>query len=127
MIQTANSIDELDLTSLGDKARANLESFIKNDWETTYSHGLGFIKIAEKKTVCHESAIKGDVCISGKLNGLTKAQATEKLNALGYQVKSTLTKSCLYLISEDGKESSKVKKAKQNNITIKTLEELINV
>lgn len=128
LAETANSIDELNLGSLGEKAKNNLVSFINNEWKNKYSRGLGFIKISEKKAVSHEPAtIKGDVCISGKLNGLTKAQAEIKLNELGYSVKNTLTKSCLYLVSEDGKESSKVKKAKQTNITIKTLEELINV
>lgn len=127
LAEKANSMEDIDLSNLGDKAKENLKNFLHTEWKPLYSQGLGFIKIAEKKTVCLESATKGDVCISGKLNGLTKAQAEIKLNELGYNVKSSLTKSCLYLISEDGKESSKVKKAKQNNITIKTLEELINV
>lgn len=110
------------------KALENFSQWYRNEWVEKYSQGLSFITIAEQKTVTLESATnKGDVCISGKLNGLTKAQAEIKLNELGYSVKGTLTKSCLYLISEDGKESSKVKKAKQTNITIKTLEELINV
>ena len=112
---------------LGEKAQIHMQRWLANDWKNNYSQGLSFITIAEQKTVTLETATKGDVCISGKLNGLTKAQAEIKLNELGYSVKGTLTKSCLYLISEDGKESSKVKKAKQTNITIKTLEELINV
>lgn len=123
LAENANSIEELSLTTLGDKAKISLTRFIDTEWKNKYSQGLSFITIAKTKTVTLE---KGEVCISGKLNGLTKAQAEVKINEAGYTVKATLTKSCVYLISEDGKESSKVKKAKQNNITIKTLEELIN-
>jgi NAD-dependent DNA ligase len=127
LAETANSIDELTMESLGDKAQSNLENFINTLWKHKYSQGLGFIKISEKKTVTLDKAARGDVCISGKLNGLTKAQAELQINEAGFTVKSSLTKSCLYLISEDGKESSKVKKAKSTNITIITLEELLNV
>ena len=125
-----NDIDLIDdevisKSGIGQKAAENLNDWLW-DWDVKLRDVLSFIRISEKKSVVHTES-KGDVCISGKLNGLTKAQATVKINEAGYSVKSSLTKSCLYLISEDGKESSKVKKAKLTNINIITLEELLNV
>lgn len=126
MEELITNMDNLQKAGVGPTAHKNITNWVNRFWFDNYSQKLGFIKMSQKKTVTSDQATKGDVCISGKLNGHTKAQATKLLNDAGYQVKSTLTKSCVYLISEDGKESSKVKKAKQTNITIKTLEEILN-
>lgn len=129
--ELTNSVDEINLALLkkagiGEKASLNFVGWKQAVYDARYKEPLSFVKIKEKVAKSENIEHKGDVCISGKLNGYTKAQATQLLNEAGYEVKSSLTKSCVFLISEDGKESSKVKKAKQTNITIKTLEEILN-
>ncbi len=68
------------------------------------------------------------VCITGKLSSFkTKAAATQYLESLGYVVTDSVTKTTSALIDEEGKASSKRKKAETLNIPIVTIEELINL
>ena len=64
----------------------------------------------------------GDVvCISGKLKSFkTKAEATERLEMLGYKVKTSLTKDVTILVNESGIESAKTKQARESGIEIVT-------
>lgn len=66
-------------------------------------------------------ASKGIVCISGRLKSFkSKADATSALNAAGYEVKSSLTKTVGYLVNESGLESAKTRQARESGIEIIT-------
>ena len=63
----------------------------------------------------------GTVCISGKLTSYkTKAEAHNKLQELGYAVKTSLTKDVTILVNESGVESAKTKKARDAGVQIIT-------
>jgi len=78
-----------------------------------------------------EKSTKNIVCITGKLNSfVSKAEAKEHLESLGYEVRSTVTKDVTILLNESGVESGKTKKARDNGVRIVTsideLEETLN-
>ena len=101
---------------LGDKAAKNLM-----DWMNT-----GFFDVAElpfswKFEKPQETTTHGVVCISGKLTSFkNKAEAQNKLEELGYVVKSSLTKDVTFLVNESGIESAKTKKARESGVQIIT-------
>lgn len=73
----------------------------------------------------HSESESKTVCISGKLKSFkTKAEAKPVLEALGFKVVDSITKTTSFLISEDAKHSDKVEKAKTYGIPIVTIEEL---
>jgi NAD-dependent DNA ligase len=66
-------------------------------------------------------ASKGIVCISGRLKSFkSKADATSALNAAGYEVKSSLTKTVGFLVNESGVESAKTRQARESGVEIIT-------
>jgi NAD-dependent DNA ligase len=68
---------------------------------------------------------KGVVCITGKLEGVTKARFNELyISSRGYQWTESLTGANI-LISADGKESGKVKTAKKQGIKIVSVEDWV--
>lgn len=108
---------------LGPKATTNLLAWLRDQYPS-YA-GMPFSFEFEKSTKVN--AIKGTVCISGKLNSFkTKALATKALLEEGYAVKSTLTKDVTILVNESGVESAKTRTARTSGITIVTdLHEII--
>lgn len=116
--------DTCRLAGLGPIATENiLQAIEKNliSWET--------LPISlEFQTSLAVEQTKGVVCITGKLTSYkTKALAIEKLEELGYTVKSTVTKDVTILINESGKETSKTEKARKAGITIiEDVNDLIN-
>ena len=103
---------------LGPKATENLMSWLMDEFYTFYDGYLPFdMKFANVQKV----EKKGVVCISGRLKSFkTKADATETLSSLGYEVKSSLTKDVTILLNESGIESSKTKQARDSGIKIIT-------
>jgi DNA ligase (NAD+) len=91
------------------------------DWMNT-----GFFDVAElpfswKFEKPQETTTHGVVCISGKLTSFkNKAEAQNKLEELGYVVKSSLTKDVTFLVNESGIESAKTKKARESGVQIIT-------
>ena len=53
-----------------------------------------------------------------------RREAGEYLTSLGYTITTTVSKQTNYLVDEEGRESSKSKKAKQLGIKIVTIDEL---
>lgn len=131
LAQHVNSVEDINedvckLAELGPKATTSLLGWIENTYkmEGFSELGLQFYAPKPKNEVAEK---KGVVCISGKLTSRkTKAEAQKELEAAGYEVKSSLTKEVTILLNESGIESSKTKKALENNITIETkLENLL--
>ena len=116
-------IDEIDVDScreagLGPKATESLLGWIESEFHYFYDALPFSFKFEKKSTV---STNKGIVCISGKLKSFkTKAEATAALEALGYSIKSSLTKEVTILVNETGIESAKTKQAREKGLTIVT-------
>lgn len=118
-----SSIEEINVESckaagLGDKATNNLL-----DWLDTEYHELkeflpfSFKQLEEKIP----SGTRGTVCITGKLKSVKKKVDAEKLlQAAGFTVVESVTKTTNYLIDEENAGSSKRKKAEEYGIYIVT-------
>lgn len=119
-----NSIEEITpetckSAGLGAKVTENLLNWIS----TEYQEMKEFLPFSFKSTpVVASNETNGTVCITGKLTSYkTKAEATKLLEAAGFKVVESVTKTLNYLIDEDGKGSSKRQKADQyGSITIVT-------
>ena len=103
---------------LGPKATENLISWLMDEFYTFYD---GYLPFSMKFAAMQKVEKIGVVCISGRLKSFkTKADATETLSSLGYEVKSSLTKDVTILVNESGIESSKTKQARDSGIKIIT-------
>ena len=101
---------------LGPKATENLLQWYH--WDFVEENFPFDFKMSAKSSAV---AIKGVVCISGKLKSFkTKADATQALNDAGFEVKSSLTKLVTILVNESGVESAKTKQAREAGVTIVT-------
>lgn len=118
-----NSIEEITLekckqAGLGDKVSENLLSWIG----TEYQEMKEFLPFSFKAGPAVVSNKTGDtICITGKLTSYKKkADATELLEAAGFTVVESVTKTLTYLVDEEDKGSSKRLKADQYGVTIVT-------
>lgn len=118
-----NSIEEITLekckqAGLGEKVTENLISWIS----TEYQEMKEFLPFSFKSTPAVISNKTGEtICITGKLTSYKKkADATELLEAAGFTVVESVTKTLTYLVDEENKDSSKRQKADQYGVTIVT-------
>jgi len=117
-------IDEIDYDTcreagLGEKSTANLLHWLEMEFplNSMLPFSFKFVK-AENKPV---NASANTVCITGKLVSYkTKAEAHAALEAVGLNVKSSLTKDVTILVNESGIESAKTKKARNAGVQIVT-------
>jgi NAD-dependent DNA ligase len=120
--RVVNNIDEITKDTckqagLGDKATQNLLSWLETDFQEMKPF-LPFSFQSNKATEAGNSTQK-TVCITGKLTSFkTKQQAYDHLEAAGYKILESVTKSLDYLIDESDRSSSKRKKAEELNIKI---------
>ena len=115
---TEINADTCKRAGLGPKATENLMSWLSKEFYSFYDGCLPFdFKFVTERKVER----KGVVCISGRLKSFkTKADATETLASLGYEVKSSLTKDVTILVNESGIESAKTKQARDSGVNIVT-------
>jgi DNA ligase (NAD+) len=118
-----NSIDELQNvnieTILGPKAAENVSKWINEEAFYYRNLPINFMEIEKAKPSV------GKVVITGKLENFSNRKDAEKyLKSIGYTLTSTLSSKTNYLINEDGKQSSKMKKAESLNIPIVTIKQL---
>lgn len=101
---------------LGPKSTENLMNYVSNHyWDIL---DFPFSLVFEKPLTLKPAGV---VCISGKLKSFkTKAEATEALKSVGYEVKGSVTKDVTILINESGIESAKTTKARESGVTIIT-------
>jgi len=113
---------DINYSALPNKAKENLQDFITSDlWKDLINVPFNF-----SKKPAEEVTVAKTVCLTGKFP-LPKAIIEEKLHELGYVTKETVTKALDLLITNDiNSTSSKVTKARQYGISIKTLEEVLN-
>lgn len=101
---------------LGDKATQNLLNWLETEYQELKEFLPFSFKSNTTKTNCADMKT---ICITGKLSSFkTKAQAAEQLEALGFKVTESVTKTLNYLVDEQDKDSSKRKKAQEYGITI---------
>ena len=109
------------MQGIGDKAAENLINWIELDWPI-------YKELWEPTFISQEvkaEATLPTVSITGKLDNFSnRTTAQAHLEALGFNVKSSVTKDVKYLISEDGSQSSSYKKATNNGIQILTIKDL---
>ena len=122
--ETVRSITEItpdtcERAGLGPKATQNLCDWLDSEFYCFYDGALPFeLKFAPRASVPVQQ-LDEVVCISGKLKSFkTKAEATERLEMLGYKVKTSLTKDVTILVNESGIESAKTKQARESGIEI---------
>lgn len=103
------------LAGLGEKATANLMWWI----ETEYPELKEFLPFNFSSNKHSTNSNNKTVCITGKLVSFkTKQEAKLQLEAQGYKVVETVTKTLDYLVDEAGDMSTKRKKADSYGITI---------
>ena len=69
---------------------------------------------------------KGSVCFTGALDTMSRAEASKRAAAAGYEVKSSVAKGLTYLVTNDPESgSSKNKKARQLGTKIITEQEFL--
>ena len=115
-----NEITEegLEAVGIGPKARDSILSWLEDNLPIQ-------LPISFEANTTNEIQDKGTVCITGKLNNFkNRTDAKEYLESLGYKVTTSVTSKTDYLVDEEGRESSKSKKAKQLNIKIVTIKQL---
>ena len=124
--ETVTSITEINADTceragLGPKATQNLLDWLDEEFYCFYDGVLPFdMKFLPSDNVPTHFD-EGVVCISGRLKSFkTKADATSRLTALGYKVKTSLTKDVTILVNESGIESAKTKQARNSGIEIIT-------
>ena len=126
-----NSIEEITSETcksagLGEKVTENLLNWIS----TEYQEMKEFLPFSFKSTpVSISNETNGTVCITGKLTSYkTKAEATKLLEAAGFKVVESVTKTLNYLVDEGDKGSSKRQKAEEYGVTIVTnLNDFLNI
>jgi len=102
---------------LGPKVTENLLNWLETDFPIYKNLPFSF----NFNQVVQPTNKKGCVCISGKLHSYkTKAEATEILTKLGFEVKSSITKQVTILVNESGIESAKTKQARESGLIIVT-------
>ena len=101
---------------LGQITTDNLMAWLETDFQK-YKEYLPHDMFFQAKS----SSTLGAVCLSGKLFSYnTKAEATAKLENLGYEVKSSVTNDVTILVNETGIETAKTLKALDKGIQIVT-------
>jgi len=116
------SIDEINtetckLAGLGEKASQNLLVWLATEFKELRE----FLPFSFNSCTNSSNAneVKAVVCITGKLKSFkTKSEAQQKLESLGYKVVDNITKTTNYLVDEEGKGSTKRKKAEELGIQI---------
>ena len=122
LTQVVSNIEEITFekckeAGLGDKATTNLMTWLDEE----YPELKEFLPFSFSSNKSFTSDTSETVCITGKLSSFkTKAEATQKLQELGYKVVDSVTKTLTYLVDESDKGSSKRKKAEDYGITIIT-------
>ena len=118
-----NNFDDITFESckeagLGDKATENLLNWVSTDYKEIKEF-LPFKFEVKEKAVQLTGKI---VCITGKLVEFTgtKKDAAIALNAKGYQVVDSVTKTVNFLIDEENKQSTKRKQADKYGIPVFT-------
>jgi DNA ligase (NAD+) len=121
LCKVINNIDEINqesckLAGLGDKATYNLVTWLDTVF-VDMRQFLPFSFTTQSSTPANADA--KTVCITGKLKSFkTKAEAYKFIEDAGYVIVESVTKKTDYLVDEEGKQSSKRKKAEELGITI---------
>lgn len=103
---------------LGDKVTSNLLNWISMEYPEMKEFLPFSFKSSEVKPV---STSGPTICITGKLSSFkTKSEAAKILEAAGFIVVESVTKTLKYLVDEDNKGSTKRKKAEEYGATIVT-------
>lgn len=121
--QVVKHISEINLETckqagLGDKVTSNILNWLDTEYQEMKEF-LPFSFISSNKAAVTSNG--KTVCITGKLSSFkTKSEAAQQLQALGYTVVESVTKTLGYLVDEQDNSSSKRKKANEYGTVIIT-------
>ena len=102
---------------LGEKATENLVTWLNTEFPEMREF-LPFSFQSDNQISTHDANSK-TVCITGKLQSFkTKQEAYRLLEAAGFKITETVTKTLDYLVDESNRSSSKRKRAEELNIKI---------
>lgn len=102
---------------LGEKATENLVTWLNTDFPEMREF-LPFSFQSDNEPSLHDANSK-TICITGKLQSFkTKQEAYRLLEAAGFKITETVTKTLDYLVDESNRSSSKRKRAEELNIKI---------
>lgn len=102
---------------LGDKVTQNLINWLQLDFPEVRE----FLPFSFRSEMPVTSSTGPVVCVTGKLSSYkTKAEAYQQLQAHGFQISESVTKTTDYLVDEEDKSSTKRKKAETLGIQIIT-------
>jgi len=102
---------------LGDKVTQNLLNWLVLDFPEVRE----FLPFSFRSEMPATNATGPVVCVTGKLSSYkTKAEAYQQLQAHGFQISESVTKTTDYLVDEEDKSSTKRKKADSLGIQIIT-------
>ena len=122
---TPEDLEQVDNLPIGEAAKEKVWNWYLVNSTYYYSLASALEVTFDKVTKSSIEGTKGKVCITGKLKDFAnRREAGEYLTSLGYTITTTVSKQTNYLVDEEGRESSKSKKAKQLGIKIVTIDEL---
>lgn len=116
------TVEKCKEAGLGDKATSNLVAWVQESYPDYKD-----LPISLTNTIVETApSLNIQVCITGKLNDFSsRSKAKNYLASLGVKVTDSVSSRTTYLICEDGSNSSKVNKAKQLEIPVITINDLI--
>lgn len=123
--QTASKItgtlQDMEYSALGAVARKNMDEFKESQ---LYMDILAIPFTVAKEVISKKVGTKGTVCITGKFS-ISQKELTKELENKGYTVVSSVNRKLNYLlVSDKSSTSSKIKKAREYNIKLITLENI---
>lgn len=121
VVTTANEItpETCKQAGLGEKATANLMQFVEQDLAELQNFLPFSFSSTKPAPQLQQTSTGKTVCITGKLQSFkTKSEATKSLEALGFKVTESVTKTTDFLVDEENKGSTKRIKADSLGIQI---------
>lgn len=124
LCQVVKSVDEISSETcqqagLGPKVTDNLLAWLATDFREMREFLPFTFQVTQTRPATAGVANGKTVCITGKLASFkTKAEASSALQAAGYTVCESVTKTLCYLVDESDKQSAKRTKAESLGITI---------
>lgn len=116
------------LQDIGDKTAQNITKYLmENEAEILdLANEMNFV--VEAKAEIKENPFNGKaICVTGKLNTLTRDGINTKITELGAKAAGSVSKNTDYLITNEQSGSSKYKKAVELNIPIITEDEFLKM
>lgn len=120
--------DYTSIEGIGEKTANSIKEWFDDNYMEVFDLSKEFEFVVEEKKATVENPFNGrTVCVTGKLNTLTRDGINTKLAELGAKTAGSVSKNTDYLITNEASGSSKYKKAVELNIPIITENEFLKM